>query len=144
MEVLMAQDLNGVQIIGRLTRDAEIKYFGQGGCKASLSIAHNKKEKKNGEWKEVAHYFDIDLFGKIAEVLKPSLVKGTQIGVTGELDQERWESNGQKHSRVKIKASSIQLFGGKKQGEANYNNANQEPVYESDYNDSDFPESIPF
>ena len=105
-------DLNHVTLIGRLTQDAELKYTQNGYAISSFSIAVNRSRKNGDQWVEEANFFEISLFGKAAENLKPYLVKGKQIAVDGELRQDRWESEGQKRSKVVIVANSIQLVGG--------------------------------
>jgi single stranded DNA-binding protein len=62
---------------------------------------------------EGANYFDFTLWGKQAEGLSRFLVKGKQIGINGELQQKRWEQDGQKRSKVEIRAITVQLLGGK-------------------------------
>jgi single-strand DNA-binding protein len=105
-------DVNRVVIIGRLTRDAELKYTQAGFAISNFSIAVNRRRKNGEQWVEEANYFDINLFGKQAESLKPYLVKGKQIAVEGELKQDRWEQDGQPRSKVVISASNVQLLGG--------------------------------
>lgn len=107
-------DINRITLIGRLTRDAEVSYTPGGMAIAKMSIAVNRSVKgADGKWMDEANYFDVQLFGKQAEALKPYLTKGKQIGVDGYLKQDRWEKDGQKHSAVKINANDIQLLGGK-------------------------------
>ena len=107
-------DINRVIEIGRLTRDAEVTYTPGGTAIAKMSIAVNRSVKgQDGRWMDEANYFDVQLFGKQAEGLKPYLTKGKQIGVDGYLKQERWEKDGQKFSRVVINANDIELLGGK-------------------------------
>jgi single-strand DNA-binding protein len=105
-------DVNRVVIIGRLTRDAELKYTQAGFAISNFSIAVNRRRKNGEQWVEEANYFDINLFGKQAESLKPYLVKGKQIAVEGELKQDRWEQEGQPRSKVVISANNVQLLGG--------------------------------
>jgi single-strand DNA-binding protein len=105
-------DVNHVVLVGRLTRDAELKYTPSGFPISTFSLALNRKKKNGDQWVEEAHYFDVELFGKSAESLKTYLVKGKQIAVEGELRQDRWEQDGQKRSKVKIAASNVQLLGG--------------------------------
>ena len=112
-------DINRVIEIGRLTRDAEVSYTPGGMAIAKMSIAVNRSVKgSDGRWMDEANYFDVQLFGKQAEGLKPYLTKGKQIAVDGYLKQDRWEKNGQKHSAVKINANDIQLLGGKDNGQS--------------------------
>ncbi|MGP1431329.1 MAG: single-stranded DNA-binding protein [Treponema sp.] len=104
-------DINHVVLVGRLTRDAELKYT-QGGspvCKFSLAI--NRRRKNGEEWGEEAHYFDIVLWGKQGEALNQYLIKGKQVAIEGELRQNRWEQDGQSRSKVEIVANNIQLLG---------------------------------
>ena len=105
-------DINSVVIVGRLTRDAELKYTSGGTAVSKLGIAVNRRVKKGDEWTESASFFDVTLWGKMAEGLYQYLVKGKQIAIEGELEQERWEKDGQAHSKVTITASNVQLLGG--------------------------------
>ncbi len=106
------QDLNHVMLIGRLTRDAELKYTNSGMPITKLGLAVNRRKKSGDTWTEEANFFDIVVFGRMGEALNPYLVKGKQIGVDGELRQNRWEQNGQKRSKVEITANNLQLLGG--------------------------------
>jgi single-strand DNA-binding protein len=107
-------DLNHVTLIGRLTRDAELKYTSGGMAVCKFSIAVNRKKKNGDEWVDEASFFDIVLWGRQGEAINQYLVKGKQIGVDGELRQERWQDrdSGQARSKVEIVASNIQLLGG--------------------------------
>ncbi len=107
----MATDINSVTIVGRLTRDAELKYTNSGFAISNLGLAVNRSRKDGDQWVEEANFFDVTLLGRRAESLNQYLLKGKQIAVTGELRQERWEQDGQKRSRVTIQANNIQLIG---------------------------------
>ena len=114
-------DLNQVTIIGRLTRDAELKSTSNGFSVSKFSIAVNRRTKNGDEWKDEASFFDVTLFGKQAEVLDQYLLKGKQVAIDGELRQERWTDNqtGQQRSKVVIVADNVQLLGGKENGNGN-------------------------
>lgn len=135
-------DLNHVIEIGRLTRDISERDFGYttgGTARLNLSIAVNRSEKRGGEWADKVNFFDVTVWGKTAENIKPYLHKGKQIAVEGYLDQQRWEKDGQKYSKVCIIADNVQLLGGKNEGA---------PQQAQGYNDAgsgdDFPEDVPF
>lgn len=117
----MAADINSVTIVGRLTRDAELKYTNSGSAVTTMGLAVNRSRKDGEQWVEEANFFDISLWGRRGESLNQYLQKGSRIAVTGELRQERWEQDGQKRSRVVIHASNIQLLGGDKQQSTNQN-----------------------
>ena len=110
-------DLNHVFLIGRLTRDLgsnekDFGYVGNGQARANVSIAVNRSRKNGEQWIDEANFFDVTIWGKTAENLKPYLQKGKQIAVDGYLKQDRWEKDGQKQSRLNVVAESVQLLGG--------------------------------
>ncbi|MDR2633804.1 MAG: single-stranded DNA-binding protein [Treponema sp.] len=105
-------DLNHVVLIGRLTRDAELKYTASGQAVCKFSIAVNRRRKNGDLWVDEANFFDIVLWGRQGESLSQYLVKGKLVGVDGELRQDRWEQDGQNRSKVEIVAANLQLLGG--------------------------------
>lgn len=106
-------DLNSVVLIGRLTRDSELKYTNGGTAVSKFAIACNKRRKDGDQWNDEASFFDIVLWGKSAEGLNQYLTKGKQVAIEGELNQNRWTQDGQNRSKVEIIARSVQLLGGK-------------------------------
>lgn len=118
-------DLNSTILIGRLTRDLgehDMAYLPNGTARANISIAVNRSKKQGDEWVDEVSYFDITIWEKTAENLKPYLLKGKQICVKGFLKQDRWEKDGQKFSRVHVIAEEVQLLGGKNEGTASGGN----------------------
>ncbi|MDR0447901.1 MAG: single-stranded DNA-binding protein [Treponema sp.] len=109
-------DINQVVLIGRLTRDAELKYTAAGQAVCKFSIAVNRRRKTGDQWVDEPSFFDIVLWGKQGETLHQYLVKGKQVGIDGELRQDRWEQDGQNRSKVEIVANNIQLLGGGNNG----------------------------
>jgi single-strand DNA-binding protein len=105
-------DINHVTLIGRLTRDAELRYTAGGQAVCKFSIAVNRRRKNGDQWEDEANFFDIVLWGRQGESLNQYLVKGKMIGVEGELRQDRWQQDGQNRSKVEIVASNLQLLGG--------------------------------
>jgi single-strand DNA-binding protein len=104
-------DINHVVLVGRLTRNAELKYTNNGAAVSKFSLAINQRRKKDDQWVDEAHFFDIVLWGKTAESLNQYLVKGKQVGVEGQLRQNRWEQEGQARSKVEIFATNVMLLG---------------------------------
>ena len=148
-------DTNKVFLIGRLTRDlgADERSFGYtagGTARANISIAVNRAKKDGDNWVDEVHYFDVTIWGKPAENLKPYLLKGKQVHVEGHLQQDRWEKDGQKYSRVSIVADYVQLLGNKSESGAQDGGAAPQSApadngggYEPQ-SAQDFPEDIPF
>lgn len=105
-------DLNHVVLIGRLTQDLgsderSFGYVGNGQARANVSIAVNRSKKNGDQWIEEVNYFNVTIWGKTAENLKPYLTKGKQICVEGHLKQDRWEKDGQKFSKINFTATEI-------------------------------------
>lgn len=115
----MASDLNVVALVGRVTKDAELSYTSSGTAKCVFAVAVNRRVKKGETWADEASFFDITLWAKTAENMKQYLVKGQQVALSGELEQQRWEKDGQKHSKIALANVSVQLVGGgKREGSA--------------------------
>jgi len=129
-------DTNIIVISGRLTRDMETKYTAGGLAIGKFAIATNRRTKSGDEWKDEASFFDCTVFGKTAENLGQYMVKGKQVVITGELKQDRWEKDGQQHSRVGINVNQVQLIGGEK--------GNTAPAPSAKPFDDDYPDSTPF
>jgi single-strand DNA-binding protein len=104
-------------MIGRLTRDPEMKYFESGSIKTTCSIALDRYKGKDKE--KGVDYFDCEAWGKTAEILGEHFKQGKQIGITGNLEQSRWEDDaGNKRSRVFINIEEITFVGKKDDGES--------------------------
>ena len=104
--------LNSVNIVGNLTRDPELKYTASGKSVCNLSIANNRVYSKNNEKVTEVSYFDIEVWGVIAENCAKYLAKGRGIIVEGRLKQDRWEKDGKTQSRVRILANNIHFMPG--------------------------------
>jgi len=107
----MAGDINHVVLVGRVTRDAELRYTASGSALCNFSVAVNRRVKKGDQWTDEASFFDLTLWEKQAENLNKYLVKGTQVAVQGELRQDRWEKDGQKFSKIQVFVNNLQLLG---------------------------------
>lgn len=139
------RDTNSLTIVGRLTRDAEMKHSQSGVAVLSFGIAVNRsvKDPMSGEYKDEASFFDVSAFGKSAESVAQYMTKGKQIAIVGELVQDRWEKDGQKQSRVKINANSIQLLSSPSSSPAPAQATTPKPA-EAQPSADGFPDDIPF
>ena len=132
-------DINNVILIGRVVHNVkELKYTTNNTAIMELSIAVNKNKDK-------ASFFDISVFGKLAETIKPYIAKGKQIAVQGTLEQQTWEKDGKKHSKVVIIANSIQLLGSRQEQDSkpNEQSAPAQAPAPAQTNLSEFPEDEP-
>jgi len=109
----MGVDTNVTTVIGRLTKDAELKQSDY--SIGFFTIAVNRKKKHaDGNYEDEASFFDVNVFGRYAETIIDRLKKGVQVCIVGELKQERWteRGTGNNRSRVVITADTIQIIGG--------------------------------
>lgn len=108
--------MNQVILIGRLTKDPEIRYIpSTGTAVTTFSLAVNRDFKdKDGERK--ADFFNITAFGKTAENCANYLAKGNQCAVRGRLQNEQWEKDGEKRYATKIIADQVEFLTPKGKG----------------------------
>lgn len=150
----MANDINVVVLVGRLTRDCELKATAGGTSVCRFSVAVNRRKKTGENWTDEVNYFDVVLWGKSADSLRSYLTKGRQVSIEGELRQNRWEQDGQARSKVEIYANNVQLLSnpgvpveGAPKEYQNSLNDSRNAVSEPDYGPEAFEEhdsDIPF
>lgn len=109
----MAYSIAKVFISGNLTRDIELKYAQSGTAIATLSVATNRRIKKNGEWEDKPCFTDCTCFGKTAEMAADMLSKGSVVVIEGELDMDTWERDGQKRSKHVVMINNLVMPGAK-------------------------------
>jgi single-strand DNA-binding protein len=112
----VSSDLNSVVIVGRLTRDPELKAVGQTSV-CNLGIANNYSTKVNEVWEDRPNFFDVQVWGRRGEVCAEHLTKGRQVVIKGQLRWRSWEAqDGTKRSAVSINADEVQFVGPREEG----------------------------
>jgi single-strand DNA-binding protein len=105
----MPADLNRVTLVGRLTRDPELRHT-QGGdpvCSIRLAVSSRARD-ETGSWGDRSNYFDITVFGRQAETASTYLAKGRRIGVDGRLSWREWQAqDGSKRQSVEVIAGDV-------------------------------------
>ncbi|OGS40744.1 MAG: hypothetical protein A3J82_06495 [Elusimicrobia bacterium RIFOXYA2_FULL_69_6] len=114
-------------LIGRLTRDPEIKEFSNGGKVAKIGFAVNNRRKnpQSGEWEDVPVWVDLKAFNretgrKLADQFANNLRKGQQVYVEGHLVLEEWtaKEGGGKQSKMVVYVDDLQFLEKKEGGPA--------------------------
>jgi single-strand DNA-binding protein len=104
-------DFNRVILLGRLTRDVELKYTQSGLAVTDISLAVNDRRKsQSGEMIEETTCVDVTLWGRTAEVAGEYLSKGSPAFIEGRLKLDRWEKDGQKFSKLHVVGERLQLL----------------------------------
>lgn len=131
-------DINHVILICRTTRDFELRYTPAGTAIASCSVASGRSYTVNNEKKEETSFFDVSVWGKLAEIMTEHCKKGQQLCIEGRLKQNVWDDqDGKKKSKVEIVINSFQFIGGKKDGEK----AEAKPADNKDHGPDSFEEN---
>lgn len=106
----MSWDINRVIIVGRLTRDVELKYTPGGTAVAKFGIAVGGRPKPDGS--DNVSFFNVSVYGKTAENCSKFLSKGKQIAVDGSLEQRSWTAqDSSRRSVVEIVADRVEFLG---------------------------------
>ena len=108
-------DLNVVTILGRLTRDVELKQT-NGGTVARFSLANGYRKKQGNEYVEATNFIDCVAFGKTGEAIQKYVSKGQRLLVSGALRWSSWESDGRKHSKLEVLVESFNFIERKESG----------------------------
>ncbi len=104
-------NLNKVFLIGRLTRDPQVKSLPSGQQVANFGLATDRFfYDKNREKREQTEFHNIVTFGKLAEIASQYLTKGSLVMIEGRLQTRTWQDNaGNQRSRTEIITERIQL-----------------------------------
>lgn len=107
----MSKDLNNVILVGRLTRDTELRYTPNGTAVASFALASSNQYGTGDNKKETVSYFDCIAWSKLAEICAEYAKKGTRVAIDGRLQQRRWDDqDGNKRSKVEIVVENLQFL----------------------------------
>lgn len=102
--------MNSITLVGRAGRDPEVKYFESGTVVANLTLAvRGLKKDDDTEW------FNLEIWGKTAQVAADYVRKGSLIGVVGRIRTERWmdKTTGQERSKPVVAVNNLELLSSK-------------------------------
>lgn len=115
----MPADLNRVTLVGRLTRDPEMRQTTGGTSVCSIRLAVTSRTNRGGEWSDQSNYFDVTVFGRQADNAAQYLAKGRQVGVDGRLSWREWQAqDGTKRQAVEVIANDLFYLGTRVEGGA--------------------------
>ena len=120
--------MNHVVLVGRLTRDPELRYIaGNGTPVANFTIAIDR-EFTTKEGKKETDFIDIQVWGKSAENCANYIGKGSLVGIQGSIRVEKYEKDGEKRTFTKINANKVQFLESKKDKQGNSFTPNFNPT----------------
>ena len=115
--------LNLVQLIGNLGRDPEGRYLPNGTKVCTFSLAVNRRwTGSDGEPKEATDWFNVETWGRLGEICHEYLAKGSLVNISGRLQTDRYEHEGNTRYFTKVIVQQMQMLDRKE--------AQEEPVLE--------------
>ena len=120
--------INSVTLVGRAGRDPEVKYFESGTVVANLTMAVNRRNRD-----DEPDWFNLEIWGKQAQVAADYVKKGSLIGITGSFKLDTWKdrNTGEDRSKPVVRVDRLELLGSKRDSENNNfqsnNSFNQQP-----------------
>ena len=127
--------INSVTLVGRAGRDPEVRYFESGTVVANLTMAVNRRNRD-----DEPDWFNLEIWGKQAQVAADYVKKGSLIGITGSFKLDSWKdrNTGEDRSKPVVRVDRLELLGSKRDGEnSNFQNNNS-------YNQQPSNDEIPF
>ncbi len=120
-------NLNRVSLIGRLTKDPEVRQFSNGGKVAKFGFAVNnrKKNQQTGQWEDEPVWLNCEAFnrgenGTLADRIEKACRKGSQLYIEGHLQLDQWTTQqGEKRQQLKIVVDILQTLDPRQDGEGN-------------------------
>ena len=139
--------MNSVNLVGRMTKDVDLRYAGNGNAYGNFILAVQRTFKnKSGEYE--ADFITCKAFGKRTETLADNVRKGNQVAISGKIQTGSYEKDGMKIYTTDVIVDSFTFIGGKEtskeQGEEkNWDKPEKDPFEKAgkqiDIQDSDLP-----
>ena len=149
---MATRGVNKVILIGNLGAEPEVRYMPSGQAVANVRLATNEswRDKETGEQQERTEWHRIVFYGRLAEIVKEYLHKGSQIYLEGRLQTRKWQGqDGQERYTTEIVANDMQMLGSRTGGSASFDD--REPPTTKpqstpavDAAPADFDDDIPF
>lgn len=109
----MAKGFNKVTLVGNLTRDPELRTTSGGRSVCSFSLAVNRTWRNaEGEQQEAVDFIDCVAWGKAGEIINQYMKKGRPLLVAGRLQQDTWEQDGNKRSKIEVVVEDFNFIDG--------------------------------
>ncbi len=106
--------INRVVLVGRLTRDPELRALPSGINVCSLRVACNSSRRDaEGDYVEKPNYFDVSVYGGASDSVGRYTRKGSRVAIDGRLEWREWETADlQKRQAVSVVADTVQFLDG--------------------------------
>lgn len=101
--------MNKVFLVGRATRDPEMRYMESGKCVCNVGLATSNGKDRDPDW------HNLQFWDKTAQIVADYVRKGSQIAVEGRIKEEQWDDKqtGEKRRKTVITCGQVELLGSK-------------------------------
>lgn len=131
--------MNNVVIVGRLTKDPELRYLTSGTAVATFTLAIDR-DYKNKDGSITTDFIPVEIMGKPAEFVANYITKGRLVGVQGSIRVDRYETpDGEKRTFTKVAGRNIQALESKSKAEQGEQAPQEAPAGFSAVDDDDVP-----
>ena len=126
--------INSVTLVGRAGRDPEVRYFESGTVVANLTMAVNRRGRN-----EEPDWFNLEIWGKQAQVAADYVKKGSLLGITGSYKLDKWKDKktGEERSKPVVRVDRLELLSSKRDSQSN--GFNPESSLAENANDEEIP-----
>jgi single-strand DNA-binding protein len=113
--------LNVVSLVGRVGTEPDVRYFESGSVVCKLTLAVDRRTRNNDQ----PDWFNLELWGKNAEIAAQYVRKGSLVGITGSLKFDHWKdrTTGMDRNQPVVRVDRLDLLGSKRDNEAGAANA---------------------
>jgi single-strand DNA-binding protein len=113
--------LNVVSLVGRVGTEPDVRYFESGSVVCKLTLAVNRASRNNDQ----PDWFNLELWGKNAEIAAQYVKKGSLVGISGSLKFDHWKdrSTGMDRNQPVVRVDRLDLLGSKRDNESGGANA---------------------
>ena len=104
-------EINTINLVGRAGREPDVRYFESGSIVANFTLAVNRRSRE-----EEPDWFNLEIWGKQAQIAADYVKKGSLIGVTGSFKIDSWKdkSSGEDRFKPVVRVDRLNLLGSKR------------------------------
>lgn len=131
--------MNRTQLVGRLTKDPEIRYTQSNKAVASFTLAVNRRSKDDG-----ADFISCIAWDKTAELLGKWTHKGDRLGVCGRIQTRNYEKDGRKVYVTEVVADEVEFLQGRNEQQEQQANQTAQKAQDMGFTEVEVVEDLPF
>ena len=112
-------EINTINLVGRAGREPDVRYFESGSVVANFTLAVNRRSRD-----EEPDWFNLEIWGKQAQIAADYVKKGSLIGITGSFKIDSWKDKNTGEDRYKpvVRVDRLNLLGSRKESDNQYSN----------------------